>query len=194
MDLGHTESTPGAMTSGRDSEVAGQQSCQTDAPSSHQDGAEDPHLYPVPSVVPPPSIHYPHIFPNHANAAAVNSLTPQANMANTPVHTPKDRSNPNGDVFECGARHDAPRVAHFRYCREYDIGRVVERRGRRGRQRLHPIRIPMLLLGKRLGHDTQRGRRIDLVANSFGGTYFSAGLRPSSPMLGCCISCVRCLR
>ncbi len=90
MDHGHTESTPGAMTSGRDSELGGQ-SCQTDAPSSYlHDGAEDPQLYPVPSIVPPPGIHYPHIFPNHANAAAVNSLTPRADLAHTPVHTPKD--------------------------------------------------------------------------------------------------------
>ena len=89
MDYCQTESTPGAMTSGRDSEVGGQQSSLMDAPSSHND-AEDPQLYPAPSLVPPPSIHFPHIFPNHANAAAVNSLTPSAQLAHTPVHTPRD--------------------------------------------------------------------------------------------------------
>ena len=90
LDQGHTESTPGAMTSGRGSELA-EQSRLTEEPSSYID-AEDPQLYPVPSIAPPASIHYPHIFPNHANAAAVNSLTPQASLAaaHTPVHTPMD--------------------------------------------------------------------------------------------------------
>ena len=85
--------TSSAIDSGRGSELAEQS--HITAPSSNMfDEPEDPLLYPVPSIAPfAPAAQtnhmYPHIFPNNANAAAVQKSMKTANVS-TPVHTPKD--------------------------------------------------------------------------------------------------------